>query len=71
MQLTVQQIEQFQALYRDHFGCEISDDSAREQGLRLIHLIGRVHRPITSEEHKRARKYENYYAKKPKTSIDR
>jgi len=39
MQLTDEQIIEFQTLYRKNFGVEIEKDEALEKALRLIRLI--------------------------------
>ncbi len=39
MQLSDQQIQKYQMLYKNHFGLEISRKDALEQGLKLINLV--------------------------------
>ncbi len=50
MQLTDEHIEEFQMLYRKHFGKDISKDEALEKGLRLIRLIEILSRFISHEQ---------------------
>ena len=45
MQLSDKQITDFQKLYREHFGEQISKEEAREKGLGLIRLIELVYKP--------------------------
>lgn len=51
--LSDEQITKFQTLYKKHFGKEISQKEAREQGSKLIRLIGLVYKPITKNEYKK------------------
>ena len=39
MQLTDEKIAEFQVLYKQHFGIEISKAEALEKGIRLIRLL--------------------------------
>ncbi|MBU0686774.1 MAG: hypothetical protein KKB81_02820 [Candidatus Margulisbacteria bacterium] len=43
--LTNDQIKQFQILYKNRFGVEISGKEARENGERLIGLVRAVYQP--------------------------
>lgn len=51
MRLTVDHIQQFQALYLKRFGKEIGEKEAQEMGLKLVHLMARIYRPMTKQEH--------------------
>jgi len=51
--LSESQIKQFQELYKKHFGREISQSEAIDQGEKLIRLMELVYRPMTAEEHKK------------------
>jgi hypothetical protein len=42
MQLTDQQIKDFQSLYKNHFGEEISREQALDKGKRLVWLVKSV-----------------------------
>lgn len=39
MQLTDEDITEFQMLYQKHFGVDISKDAALEKGIRLVRLM--------------------------------
>jgi len=54
--LTDEQIEKYRAIYKKHYGKEISKAEALEQGTKLINLIEAVYKPITKEEFKRLQK---------------
>lgn len=43
-------IAEFQALYKEHFGVELTKAQALEKGLRLIRLIEVVSRALTNGE---------------------
>jgi len=45
MRLTDQQLDDFQNLYKQHFGKEISRDEALEKGIRLVTLIKLICEP--------------------------
>ncbi len=53
MQLTDQQIAEFQALYEKHFGEQISREEAYESATRLIRLLQATYKPMTIEEYRR------------------
>ena len=48
--LTDNDIMQFQALYRENFGIEISKEDARQQGMKLLRLILLVCKQPCEEE---------------------
>lgn len=50
--LTNEQVKQFQSLYRQRFGKEISQEKAYEQGAKLLRLVELIYRPITEKEYK-------------------
>lgn len=52
MLLAPERITEFQALYKKHFGKEISRDAALEQGAKLIRLVELTYRPTTKDEHR-------------------
>jgi hypothetical protein len=39
MQLTQEDIDEFKALYRKHYGQDISDTEARDMGMRLLRVL--------------------------------
>ena len=45
MALTDENIKEFQELYKEHFGKEISKEDARENGIKLLQLISIIYRP--------------------------
>ncbi len=44
------QIQKFKALYRKHFGIELSDEEAQEKGSKLVRLMEIIYKPMTEEE---------------------
>lgn len=42
-------IEEYQKIFKEEFGEEISDEEAREQGERLIQLFKVIYKPIPEE----------------------
>lgn len=55
--LTNQDIINFQILYKEEFGIEISKEEAAEQGLKLVTLMSNVYKPMTQEESDRTEKH--------------
>jgi hypothetical protein len=53
MELTNEQIEKFQQLYKQRFGEDISYEEAADRGLKLVRLVRLVYKPITKEQYKR------------------
>ncbi len=53
MELTDQQIEQFQQLYKTRFGIDINYEDAKSRGLKLVRLVKLVYQPITKEQYKK------------------
>ena len=50
MRLTDEQISEFQRLYKNRFGEDVSREEAIAQGLDLISLMRAVYRPIKKSE---------------------
>lgn len=48
--LTNNQISQFQILYKNHFGKEISREEALEKGIKLLRLVEIIYKPMTEEQ---------------------
>ena len=48
--LSDERITEYQKLYRNRFGKEISRAEALEQGTKLIRLIELIYHPMTEEE---------------------
>lgn len=64
MRLTVEHIQRFQALYLKRFGKKIGEKEAQEMGLKLLHLMARIYRPMTIQEHDVVRKRQLELAQK-------
>ena len=45
MKLSDEKVIEFQKLYKEHFGKEISKKDANEQGIKLLLLISILYRP--------------------------
>jgi hypothetical protein len=50
MALSDENIIEFQNLYKEHFGKDISKEDAYEQGMKLLRLVSIVYRPTTTKE---------------------
>ena len=50
MNLTDDNLSEFQMLYKKHFGTEITKEQALEKGLRLIRLVEAVSRAVADEQ---------------------
>lgn len=48
--LTQEQIQQFQFLYKKHFGEEIGREEAFEKGMRLVNLMRLIYKPTSEDE---------------------
>jgi hypothetical protein len=51
--LSDEQITEYQQLYKNRYGKEISQEVALEQGLKLIRLIELIYTPMTIAESKK------------------
>ena len=51
--LSSEDIKKFQALYKEHYGREISKEEALDQGLKLLTLMRCIYKPMTEEEYYR------------------
>lgn len=51
MQLTQAQIRKFQAIYKEYFSVELSEDEAVEKGSQLVALLRKVYKPIPRNEY--------------------
>lgn len=56
MYLTDDEVLQFQAIYRQQFGKEISQEDARERGIKLVRLFEIVYKPMTISDYKKIQK---------------
>ncbi len=50
MQLSDEQIEQFQALYFKQYGKELNKQDAMEQASKLLRLVMLIYRPMSVED---------------------
>ncbi|MEO5646499.1 MAG: hypothetical protein ABIO57_01880 [Candidatus Paceibacterota bacterium] len=50
MVLSDEHIKEFQQLYKEHFGVEISKEDAYENGTKLLHLISLIYRPTAQKK---------------------
>ena len=48
--LTKTNIREFQAIYKEEFGTDISKEEATEQGIKLLTLMMSVYKPMTADE---------------------
>lgn len=51
--LSDKQVIAFQALYKKHFGREISLEESYEKGVKLVRLIELVYKPMTKEDYQK------------------
>jgi hypothetical protein len=56
MTLSDEQIENFQTLYKIRFDKEISQEDAREQGMRLVNLMRLIYQPMTVADYRKLQK---------------
>ncbi len=54
--LSEEQIKEFQGIYKNYYGKEISRDEAYEQGVKLIRLIQLIYKPMTEIEFQQLQK---------------
>ncbi len=50
MVLADEHIDEFQTLYKEHFGVELTKAQALEKGLRVIRLVEAVSRALVDDE---------------------
>jgi len=58
MVLSNEQVKKFQTLYHKHFGEEINEKEAYEQGIKLLTLLSLIYNPMTEEEFKKSNREE-------------
>lgn len=58
MQLSSEQISQFQLLYKKRFGEEISREDAIEKGMKLVNLIELTYKPTNENELEKTNVYD-------------
>jgi len=54
--LSDEQIKQFQILYKNRFGKEISREETYEKGVKLLRLVDLIYKPMTEDECKQLQK---------------
>lgn len=59
MILSDENIREFQAIYKEHFGTEISKEDAYENGTKLLRLVSLIYRPTSSNEQLEIQKKQN------------
>lgn len=50
--LSDEQITNYQKLYKNHFGKDISREEAYEQGAKLIRLVELIYQPMSEKEYR-------------------
>jgi hypothetical protein len=50
MVISDEQLAEFQRLYKNRYGKEISKEKAYEQGIKLLRLLKRIYKPMTVEQ---------------------
>ena len=60
MVLADEHIAEFQALYKEHFGVELTKAQALEKGLRLIRLTEAVSRALATDDNLTKNNFQNY-----------
>lgn len=58
MNLSDEQIREFQEIYKEHFGTEISKEDAYENGIKLLRLVELIYGP--ADKIKRTETSEHY-----------
>jgi hypothetical protein len=51
MKFTRKQIKDYQTLYNERYGVEISEEEAYEQGLKLVELVKFIFKPSEEKRH--------------------
>ena len=50
MVISDKDIAEFQRLYKNRYGKEISKEKAYEQGIKLLRLLKRIYKPMTEKQ---------------------
>jgi hypothetical protein len=56
MKISPDQISQFQSIYKNAFGEDISQQAAHDQAMYLIRLVTLIYTPMQREEYERVKK---------------
>jgi len=51
MKISEAQLISFKALYKQHFGEELSQEDALEKALKLVRMMQLVYKPITKDQY--------------------
>ncbi|MCB9823470.1 hypothetical protein H6802_00710 [Candidatus Nomurabacteria bacterium] len=51
MKISEAQLTSFKALYKQHFGEELSREDALEKALKLVRMMQLVYKPMTKEQY--------------------
>ena len=54
--LTNEQVSEFQRIYKDRFGKDISKEAALEKGIKLLRLVEIIYKPMTEEQFEKLQK---------------
>lgn len=58
MKISEAQLTIFKALYKQHFGEELSQEDAVEKALKLVRMMQLVYKPITKEQYQQVIKHQ-------------
>jgi hypothetical protein len=61
MALSDEQISEFQEIYKEHFGTEISKEGAYQNGIKLLRLVELIYKP--TDEAPQAKTIQHYTKK--------
>jgi hypothetical protein len=50
MLVSAEKIKKFQALYKEQFGADLSEEEATEQYIKLVRLVQLVYKPVTQKQ---------------------
>jgi len=64
MRLTDEHIRKFQKIYKARFGKDLTDDEAREKGMKIVRLMQIIYKPMTVKEYEIVSERMKYIAAK-------
>ncbi len=56
MQIPEGQLEKFKLICKEQIGIDLTDEQAREEGLKLLIFFKAIYKPITVEEYEQFKK---------------
>lgn len=56
MQIPERQLEKFKLICKEHLGINLTDEQAREEGLKLLIFFKAIYKPISVEEYEQYKK---------------